>query len=320
MPSSRRIRINDRDVATLATLGEYGVLDAELCHTLCFAGFTPEWCRQNLVRLAAVGLIGTTTLRIWFERDGSRGGRNPKLFFLTKAGAEVVAVRGGTYPRRVLRSEPSPATFWHRLQVVRFRVAFDQAASEMGLTPLRWIMEQDSRPDAPKKLMPQHRRMLHHEHRDGNGKLVTCRPDAAAVLQVPHPSGDSDKAADLAIHFEIDRSTEGVAQCVAKLPGYAALIAERSHLVRYWSDLRNPVYRIFWLVPSRERIETLRAAFRSSPVAACCRFAAAADCVPGRVLTEKVWHACDPAMPPMEILRGAVLPVAAVAARSQAPS
>jgi hypothetical protein len=191
--------------------------------------------------------------------------------------------------------------------VVKIRVAFDQAVAIAGLTPMRWIMEQDTRPDAPRNLMPQHRRMLHHELRDASGKAVTCRPDAAATFQIPHPSGDAEKASNLAIHIELDRSTEGDEQCVRKLPGYAAVAQQRAYS-RYWSDLRNPIYRVFWLVPSPQRIEMLRAAFRSSAVASCFRFAALADCTPGRILTAKIWHACDPETPPMEILRGAASP------------
>jgi hypothetical protein len=289
MSRTRRIRVNDRDVQTLATLGEYGVLDRELCHALCYGAFSAEWCRQNLSRLAAAGLVRITTLRVWHDDGPSRGGRIPQLLSLTEDGAEIVRVRTGVYPRRVLRSEPSAATFWHRLQTVRVRVAFDRAAASEGLPSPRWILEQDLRPDAPRDAMPQHRRVLCHAF-ERDGTVVTCRPDAAAVLDIPHPSGDPQQATALAIHFEIDRSSEGFAQCQGKVPGYAALFEERAYL-RYWPDLRNPAYRVFFVVPSRQRIETLAAAFRTSPVATCFRFCTFGDCLADRVLTHPVW--CD---------------------------
>ena len=288
MPSMRPIRVNERDVRTLQTLGEYGVLDRDLIHKLCFAEYSAEWCRQNVSRLAGAGLVRSTTLQVWHDEQ-SRGGRIPQLFSLTKAGGEIVAVRTGNYPPRVLTSDPSAVTYWHRLQVVKLRVAFDQAAAIAGLPPLRWIMEADSRPDAPKNLMPQHRRLLYHELRTPGGILVTCRPDAAMLLSIPYPSGDEAKVTSLAVHVELDRSREGLAQCQRKLPGYAAMIEQRGY-DRYWGDCRNVVYRVFWIVPSLERIATLTAAFESSPVAAHFRFTTLSDCVPERVLTGPVWR------------------------------
>jgi hypothetical protein len=289
MPRSRRIRVNERQVRTLAAVGEYGVLDRALCHALCFANSSREWCRQNLARLTGVGLLRATALQVWHDDEEPRGGRIPLLYSLTPAGAEVVHARMGLYPRRVLRGDPSPTTFWHRLQVVRVRVAFDQAAEQAGLPAPGWIMEQDLRPGAPADVMPQHRRMLYHEFPAADG-AVTCRPDAAATLSIPHPSGDAAKATTLALHFEIDRSREGLAQCLGKAPGYGALFERRAY-ARYWPALSNPVHRVFWVVPSRERIESLAAAFRASPVAAYFRFSTFADCRPDRVLTQPVW--CD---------------------------
>ena len=284
------LRLNQRDIHTLATLGEYGVLDRVLCHALCFADYSPEWCRQKLARLCAAGLLQATTLQVWHDEDGARGGRIPMLYSLTKAGGDIVFVRTGAYPRRVLRSDPSPATFWHRLQIVHVRVAFDLAASRERLPQPQWIHEQDLWLAAPKSAMPQHRRLLSHEFRDDAGTVITCRPDAAALLQIPHPSGEDDKATSLAIHFEIDRSREGLAQCQAKIPGYEALFEHRA-FTRYWPALRNEAHRVFWVVPSRQRIETLCDAFREFPAAAQFRFSTFEDCRPERILTQAVW--CD---------------------------
>ena len=70
-----------------------------------------------------------------------------------------------------------------------------------------WIMEQDARSDVPKNTLSQHRRVLYHELRAPDGKRVTCRPDAAAILSLPHPRRGDAELTSLAIHFEIDRST-----------------------------------------------------------------------------------------------------------------
>src|SRR6266705_2456714 len=99
-PRVHRVRLNDRQVNLLAVLGEYGVLDRELCRTLCYPEFTSEWCRQILVRLVTAGLVRATALRVWHD-DGSRGGRVPLLYSLTKDGADVVSLRRGYMPRRV---------------------------------------------------------------------------------------------------------------------------------------------------------------------------------------------------------------------------
>src|SRR5918998_6012344 len=105
MPRTHRIRVNERQVRTLAIVGEYGVLDRTLCHALCFPNSSQEWCRQNLARLAGVGLLQTTALSVWHDEAEPRGGRIPLLYSLTPAGAEVVQARTGVYPRRVLRSD-----------------------------------------------------------------------------------------------------------------------------------------------------------------------------------------------------------------------
>lgn len=287
MPRTHGIRLNDRRLSVLVALGEYGVLDIALCESLCFRGFSQEWARQNLARLAQAGLVRATALSVW---RGNGGGRIPLLYSLTPAGAAIVRDQTGDYPRRVLRSDPSPETFWHRLQIVRVRAAFDRGAGEAGLAPPAWIFEQDLRPDA-RRLPIHRRRQLYHEF-PRDGRVVTCRPDAAALLTVPRPGGDEGGASTLAVHFEIDRSTEGTAQCAAKLAGYDELYASGA-FARYWPALQDPVHRIFWVVPSEQRFENLARAFRGFPVAPLIRLTTFADCRPERVLTEPVWRGVD---------------------------
>lgn len=301
MPRPRRIRLTDRDVLVLSMLGEYSILDRPLLHAMCFERFSEEWCRRNLKRLSDARLIRATTLRVYFDEQ-SRSGRIPFLFSLTEEGADVVYHHTAIYPRRVLRSEPSAFTFAHRLAVVRVRLAFETAARDAGLACPTFLMEQDVRSDAPKDAMPRQRLVLSHEFRDENGLVITCRPDAAAVLTIPHPTGDPTRATTLAMHLEIDRSTEAVAHCEQKLPGYAALYRERGYR-RYWPDLPNAVHRLMWVVPSPERLKTLATAFRNSPVAGYCRLAVAADCRSESILSQAIWRDCD--MTPMTLYRPA---------------
>jgi len=282
------LRANVRHISVLSALGEYGVLDCELTRCLCLPGASPEWCRQTLASLARVGFVRRTALQIWHDESG-RGGRIPLLCSLTEEGAEFVRQHTGTYPRRVFRKELTPATYWHRLQIVRVRIAFDLAAKHEELTPPSWIHEQDYRSDVPRDVQPLKRRVLYHEFRDENAALITCRPDAAATLRIPHPSGDDSQATSLAIHFEIDRSSEGTAQYLKKVPGYAALFAEQSY-TRYWPNLQNPIHRVFWIVPSRQRASNLMTAFRPFDVASRFRFSMFEDCTDRSILTHDVWR------------------------------
>jgi hypothetical protein len=123
-----------------------------------------------------------------------------------------------------------------------------------------------------------------HECRTTDG-LVTCQPDAAAVLQIPNPG--QAVPTNLAMFFEIDLSREGLAQCCRKLPGYAALIAHRTY--SYWAQLTNPTVRVFWVVPSPQRIKELSAAFHDSVIAKFFRFTTFDQCNDG-ILTEPVWQ------------------------------
>lgn len=290
MARPKAARVTNRDIPTLAGIGEYGVIDLKLCHAKFYAGFSTEWCRQCLRRLAEAGLVRETSLRVWFDAQ-SRSGRIPFLYSLTPDGADVVEAATGITPRYVLRSDPTPATFHHRLAIVRVRIAFEIAAQREGLSPPRFVTEQDVQPDAPEDAMPQQRSRLYQKFQSPEGRIIICRPDATAVIRIPHPSGDDQLATDLATFVEADRSTEGIAQCERKLPGYS-VVFQRNKFSRFWIGLQNPVYRVFWIVPSPERIKTLSAAFRGKPVAEFFRFSTFADCQADRILTEAVWRDC----------------------------
>ena len=276
------IRLTDRDIRVLADLGELGLLDFELCRSRHFATLSYERCRQKIAQYLENGLIQAIKLQVWYASD-ARGGRIPTILCLAELGAEAVHQRTGDYPRHILSSDLAPATFFHRLQVVKVRIAVDSAAQHAGLSQPCWIMERDMRPDAPANVMPHQRRILYHEFTTPSGTF-TCQPDAAATLLIPHPNGPPT---ELAVLFEIDLSTEGLAQCRRKVPGYTAIFQQRSF--PYWSHLRHPAIRVFWVVPSDQRIGTLAAALRDFPAAQCFRFTTFAQCN-HNVLTQPVWQ------------------------------
>lgn len=280
----RGIQLNPRDIAILADLGDFYVLDTKLCHERHFPNASYEWCRQTLVRLRRAGFVRSIKLQVAYAEDFSaKGGRMPAYYFLTDEGATAVQRSIGIRPMRVLRSDPSPFTLFHRLQVARVRAAFDSAIQATPLDRPEWILEQDVRPDASDDLMPNQRRWLYHAFRHPRG-VVTCQPDAAALLRIPNPG--QPEPTYLVAFFEIDRSTEGLEQIMRKLPGYESLLKRRT--LPYWPNLRNMTIRVFWIVPSKQRINEIVAAIHQFEIAKTFRFTTFKNC-DASVLTHPVW-------------------------------
>ncbi len=293
----RTVQVTPRDARFLGLLGEYGILDFALAHSLAFADVSAERCRQILSRLVGARLIRAIRLQVWYagpSADGRyRGGRVPTLFVLGERGAETVRQWNGVWPRRVCRSDPTPATFFHRLHIVRARVSFDSAARASGLTAPQWVMEQDTRSDVPKNLSPNRRRWLYHEFKTDNG-TITCQPDAAMRLALPHPTLGSTT---LAAFFEIDLSREGHAQIRKKIPGYTALLARPA--LPYWPDLQQASFRVLWITLTPERLRELAGAVKGYPIADRFRFTTLDQCT-DRVITDPVWQ--DISATPMAFL------------------
>ena len=102
---------------------ELGLLDTETIHQRFF----PKVSRRRVQRLRLYqeqGLTRIVTLSVWFG-DGERGHFNDHC--LTERGADAVEAATEIRPRRVLRSEPKPETFHHRLSVIKARLAMDDA-------------------------------------------------------------------------------------------------------------------------------------------------------------------------------------------------
>jgi len=282
---SRNVRLNATRLALLADVGELGLIDVDIAHQRHHPTATKEWTRQLLVLLANGGLLGRVAIRVLLEQPGGNsGGRPAAIYFLTEAGADIVAQCTGSYPKRPLRKSPSGFTIAHRLQIVKTRIAIEQAAAAAQLAPPQWIGESDLREGAAGDLSPHERRVLYHEFRTPRGKAV-CRPDGAVLLRIPKPAGAD--FSPLGCLLEIDFATEGSAQCRAKLPGYAALLHERTF--PYWSEFANLVVRVLWVVCSARRVSELARVYRDTEVAEFFRFTTFAHCGPG-LLTDPVWQ------------------------------
>ena len=262
------LHLQPRDVLILALMGDLGLLDTDTIHQRFFATVSRRRCQQRLQLFRAHGLIRSVVLTVWFS--DTENGRTPAIHVLTERGAEAVLSLVGSYPRRVLRSDPKPETFHHRLAIVKSRLALDDACAIAGLHEPAWIMEQDRNPAAT-DVPPLQRRMLYHAFRNGP-KTITCQPDAACLLAIPR---DIDKpqadTTNLLVYWEIDRSSESQSQLLRKLPGYAAAIEQRAYH-RYWPGVQKPAVRVFWVCRSRQRISEICDRLKDVPVARLFRF------------------------------------------------
>lgn len=280
-------KVTDRDIKVLSALGEYSVLDFALIYATILTGISAERCRQILARLTGAKLIRAIRLQVWYAVKSAdnryRGGRVPTLFVLTELGSEKVYQWTGSWPRRVYRTEPTPATFFHRLHVARVRMAFDTAVTQTGLEPANWIVEEDMRPDVAKDAPPNRRRWLYHEFATAQG-TITCQPDAAVRVGIPHPSGGTTQIVGF---LEVDLSREGHAQLKKKLPGYTALLAHPR--LPYWPDLEASALRVFWITLTERRLRELAQAVKDSPIAERFRFTTIPQCTE-KLLTDPVWQ------------------------------
>jgi hypothetical protein len=260
------IRIRDEDIQFLQALGVCGVLD-----TTEAAYHYPELkinSVQNRLRLlAGQRIIRATKLLVSFDRPGlnQRGGRIPTLYSLTPAGADLVESMTGVRPKRFLNSDPAPATFLHRQDVSRVLNTFTRSAVNAGLPAPDWILEQDVWTNGPKKLPPNQRKLLYHRIDTPDG-AVTCHPDMACRLKLP--------TTEVALFFEVDRSTEGHKQLTnsTRLDAYLLLFQTKGY-TRYWPDLKTQYEFIMWVCPSEERIANLCQTFSTHAVASRLRFA-----------------------------------------------
>ena len=284
------LQLQPRDVAALADLGEFGLLDTDTIHQRHFPGVTRRRVQQRLRLYREHDITKTTCLSVWFNADQRRG-RVPTIHCLTERGAEALQAVTGRRPARLLRGEPKPETLHHRLAVVKTRLAIDDACLAANLLEPLWIMEQDRDPAASGRPLSQ-QRFLYHAF-SSEQKTITCQPDAACVLRIPrNPIQPRTNTSDLLVYWERDRSTESRAQILEKIPGYTLLLDRRPYH-RYWPQLGNPTIRVFWVCQSEQRIAALCEKLRDVPVARCFRFTTAAELTPDQALSAPVWQTVE---------------------------
>ena len=172
------MELQPRDLEILQTVGELGTADTDIIHDLHFPlDSTGRACQQRLKKLSDAGLLKRVRL---IASDGKMtAGSLPMLYFLTPDGADIVCRETGVSPKRVTTGEPKPFTLRHRLDIVRARLAIDQAARLSEVTPPEWIMEQDVREDIKRTAdrSPSDYLVLNNRYKV-EGVTVAFRPDA----------------------------------------------------------------------------------------------------------------------------------------------
>lgn len=288
--ASKRLILQSRDLGLLAELGEQGLLDTDMLHARHFPGLSRRRCLQRLAAYRGEGLTRMIPLSMWSRSGAHRA--IPTIHTLTERGGDALADLTGVRPRRVSRGDPQPATIQHRLNIVRTRLALDDACRLHSIPAPEWILEQDRDPVAPDALPPSQRRLLYHAFPTPL-PASTCQPDAACRMAVPRDVARPDAGTiDLIGFFEIDCSTEGRQQIARKLPGYLRLIAEQPYR-RYFAGIGSSVVRVFWLCRTEERIRSLCDEFTGHPLASYCRLTTQADLTPQSALTAPIWRTVD---------------------------
>jgi hypothetical protein len=281
------VQLQPRDMAILADLGEYGLLDTATIAARHWPGVSsPRACQERLRSLCDAKLIHKTQLLV--ARVGRMGSRIPAVYALMPHGAEVLELETGEVPPRIARSEPSPATLLHRLEMIQTRVAFDDACRSEAVPLPTWIYEQDTYTGV-RISDPLERRHRLYERIRWNGHDVACRPDAACLLRLPSPH-QPNTSDDLLVYWEIDRSTNSRNREAKKAAGYEALIGSR-RFATHWPDASDrAIVRVFYVCPSEERIANIAAEIAPTPVATYYRFACYDALSPASILTQAVWR------------------------------
>ena len=280
------LHLQERDLDLLAQIGELGLLDTETIHERFFSGVTPRRVQQRLRLYRDHGLLRTVVLTVWCGESGK--GRIPAIHCLTERGGDAINSITGQRPRRVLRGDPKPETFHHRLAIVKSRLAIDDACAAAGLLETTWIMEQDYDPTATAE-PPLKRRILYHAFRTGS-KTITCQPDAASLLFIPSdPAQPQTDTTNLLAYWEIDRSTESRSQILAKQPGYASVIKQHGYH-RYWPEIQKPAIRVLWVCRSQERIEAICEKLKEESIAKFFRFTTAEELSGQTALAVPIWR------------------------------
>ncbi len=284
------MELQARDIRIFEFIGEIGTADTDMIRERYFPNDgSGRACQQRLKKLADADLLKRK--RIISDDGQLHGGSQPMLYFLTTNGAELVASETGVRPRRCSRSEPKQFTLRHRIEIVRVRLAFDEAAELADLPPVEWIMEQDTDPSIrrSRSRSPSDYLLLHKAFERGDRRVV-FRPDAACHIQVPRPSGNGHKS--LLAYFEVDLSSEGHRQWERKLWGIEAFLADAKAWQLHWPKVSNPDLVMFVVCKYKKRIRGLSSVVGGSSAAKQVRFALL-PLLPSKALACPIWFDAD---------------------------
>ena len=278
------IRIRKEDIQFLKSLGTVGTLNTNEAATH-YPNHKLNSVQNRLRLLASNRLVRATKLLVAFDRPDvvDRGGRIPTLFSLTPTGADLVESLTGFRPPRCLNSEPAAVTLLHRQDISRVVCAFTASCDDAGLPSPNWIMEQDVWTDGPKKLPPNQRKLLYHRIETPAG-AVTCHPDIACRLKLP--------SSEVALFFEVDRSTEGHKQLAeaTRMDAYSLLFKTKGY-DRYWPGFSAPFEFVMWVCLSQQRIDNLCKTFAGHPLSERMRFSLTSHFVKrSDILQEPIWQ------------------------------
>ena len=221
----------------------------------------------------------------------THGGRPRAIHRLLPFGAETLAIHTGIVPPRVARAEPlKPDTMQHRLGVAAVHLAVLDACKQHGLPKPQWILEQDTNPAASPEAPFTERFVLYELFRAAGKSPVSCRPDASTWLRIPTAASQPQSPwLDLLIYWEFDRATETLSRVAHKLDGYDQLL--KTHTYRkHWPAVSHPTVRVFFVVPSQDRLRNVATAIRDRSGSDAVRLTTASALEPTRLLTELVWH------------------------------
>lgn len=246
------IRINDRDLEVLSSLVEAGgLLDSQTIHQRHFPlDSTGEACLRRLRMLRSENLLDVVRASVTYGPETQ--GRVPLVFSLTKQGAELIEDVTGVSAKPI---HLTVQNLEHRLAIAKVRLIVSDACQHEGFQKPDWIGEYEHRKTEihPKMKLAERYRLCHQYTVDEC--KYTCWPDLACLIVLVHPRGESR----LQILWEIDRSTERLAQIQAKLSGYHHLFlnSDDQHLFGGSRILT----RIFFVTPSKMRCRSVAELF-----------------------------------------------------------
>ncbi len=249
---SNAFRMTKRDVAILAAVSHYIMLDRRLVEDLLFT--SPDGRRENTNRarerlrlLCRRGYLRRIQRPIYLlhHLEGSRG----PAYRLSTKGAQYLAEQGRLALDQLHYSDESklhPFSVDHALATAEVKIALEQSALRNACSIERWNDEIEMRKakswDA-----------VEVQTQQGRLERISIIPDGYFILVTQKGRW----------HFflEVDRSTETVSRTWRrKILGYKEYVLSSKFHRRYGLRWPETPLRILTIVPSRERARNLKAA------------------------------------------------------------